>query len=114
MFTVNPAPKFWADVEIPVPGHEKPADIYIEFKHKTQEQLEEWSEKGRALAESQKKQAKIDVDTEFIAEIVCNWENVDTDFSEQALRTVLNNYAGAGRAIILTYRRELAEGRRKN
>lgn len=104
MFKLNPNPTFTASVEIPRPG-EDAGKIDFTFKHRTRDQVKaiiEASQGGKP-------------DIEILDDIVDGWgESVDAKFSRKALEQLLQNFHGAGLAIMRTYFKELAQGRSGN
>ena len=103
MFKLQPKPTFKARVPVTVPGEIKPAEITVEYKHMSLEQVREFFE---GLAGKQ--------DADALGEIVVGWADVDAPYSPEALATLLNNYPSTAAAMFETFRRELFEARRKN
>lgn len=103
MFKLQPKPTFKARVPITVPGETKPAEIEVEFKHMSLEQVRAFFE---GLVGKQ--------DADALGEIVVGWSGVDAAFDAEALATLLNNYPSTAAAMFETFRRELFEARRKN
>lgn len=104
MLKIQPNPTFWTPVQISVPGSEKPAVVDFEFKHKTKEQLVDFTGRlsdGRA-------------DNDILDEVIVGWKGADTDYSASALRDLLSNYPASGLEILRAYMAALTESRRKN
>lgn len=97
-------PTFRAKVEIPLPGGEK-ADFVGIFKHRTTEELREFStgeaSKGRS-----------DLDT--VLGMLEGWEGVDADFGREAVDTMLKQHHAASRCIGNVYVNELMQARLGN
>lgn len=103
MFKLQPKPTFKARVPITLPGETRAAEIEVEFKHLSVEQVREFFEGlvGKT-------------DAQALGEIVVGWSGVDQAFSPEALDTLLNNFPSASGSFFDIFRRELLEGRRKN
>ena len=102
MFQLDPNPKFSAPVSIPVPGQGE-AEITVIFRHKKKSDLQAYLDNAKGRS-----------DLDSCAEIVTGWSGVEADFSAEALAALLDNYHGAGLAILQTYLRELTGQRVKN
>lgn len=105
MLKLKPNPTFKAKVEIHVPGESTPAEVKVEFKHKTKDELEAFFTGPEAKGRS-------DVDT--VLSIACGWEGVDAPFDAENLATFFANYHGAARAIVVAYTEEITAARRGN
>lgn len=104
-FPLTPAATFPATVDIPVPGGFGPRKLRLIFKHKDDEQLNEFLEAGGKAAS----------DAEWLLGIVAGWEAVDAEFSPDNFATLLRNYhVRAGNAILDKYLFELTEYSRGN
>ena len=101
MFKIDPDPVFTAPIDIPLPGGERKS-FTGSFKHK-----------GRAEAQAFLESAQGD-DVEMVAEILLGWDGVDAEFSRETLARLLDNYVGAGAAILEAWALGLAGGRAKN
>lgn len=104
MLKVKANPTFKAPVEIPRAG-EAPAKITVEFRHKTDEEVDAFWQ--RANEEKLSNHAAL-------CELIVGWEGVDTPFSPDALMQVLQNYQAAGQALIRAYFDELSGARKGN
>ncbi|CAG9184285.1 phage tail assembly chaperone [Cupriavidus respiraculi] len=105
MFKIQPNPTFNLTVKVPTPG-EAPQSLKLLCHYKDEEQAREFL--ARAIeAEGQGERADL-------TEIVAGWEDVDEEFSPEALKRLLRNYGGAGRAIFQAYLDELQGQRRGN
>jgi hypothetical protein len=105
MFALRPNPifKFPATIQT-VDGS---VEVTFLFKHKGRKAL-------RAFYDSLGEGEKARTDTEAIGELVAGWEGVDTEFSIEALDTLLDNYPSAAKNIFEAYNKGLFEGRQKN
>lgn len=104
VFSLIAPETFSATVQIPRPGNES-AHLRLIFRHKSREQLNEWLESG-SDAKS---------DAQWISAIVDGWEDVDAEFSVEALERLFNNYHNrAVNAIVGKYLDELREARQGN
>jgi hypothetical protein len=101
MLKLKPDPTFFAKVSIPVPGA-KPASVKFQFRHKTKDQAEQWRQSvdGRD-------------DVELILDIACGWDLAEP-FDEENVGFLVQNYIGAGIAVVRTYLEELAGARLGN
>ena len=100
MFKLEPSPTFKFRVRLSVPGSEEPATLT----------LASW---GKSAEGNEK-------DARFLMGAIVGWESVvDAEgkavpFDETAFARAINNYPGAGLAILKAYARELNAGREKN
>jgi hypothetical protein len=101
MLKLKPDPTFFAKVSIPVPGA-KPASVKFQFRHKTKDEAEKWRQSvdGRD-------------DVELILDIACGWDLAEA-FDEENVGFLVQNYIGAGIAVVRTYLEELAGARLGN
>jgi len=104
MFKIKAKPTFVAPVSIPVPGGE-PETLMLVFRHKTRDEV------GEYLQRTASTETK---DVGPLMEIIEGWQDVDAEFSKDALQDLVQNYHGSVTAIMDAYVVELAEGRRKN
>jgi hypothetical protein len=104
MFKLKVDPTFKAKVAIPVAGGE-PKPITFIFKHRTRSALREWSSDPEVMKKE---------DVDYLMDMVTGWENVDEEFSRDALHTLLENYGGASFAIRDAYLAELTQQRLGN
>lgn len=97
--TANPT--FKCKVQIPVPGA-KPADVEFTFKGRTRDQFKEFVEglEGRK-------------DGDVIMDVACGWDLEDA-FGPESVELLIQNYIGAGRAVISAYMTELTDARTGN
>lgn len=98
---LNPDPVFKAKVPIPVPGS-APVKVEFTFKHKTRQQVLAWMEDRRE-----------DDEVGVFREIVAGWE-LDDEFSDENIKRLCDNYAGAGFVVLHTYLDELRGARQGN
>lgn len=105
MFKIAPNPTFLAEVAIPVPGGGK-EKLKLVFKHKTREQLEQYIERSRGTTPEE--------EPGLLTEIIDGWQDVDQEFSREALAELLSNHHGAGFHIMEAYIDELTGRRRGN
>ena len=103
LFSLDPAPTFWADVPLSIPGRKEPHVIEVEFPHKDAEELDAW-------IKSNKDRDNLDV----IASIVKNWRGVDVPLTREALAKLLNNFPASGTDIYIAYMREERASKAKN
>ena len=103
MFKLQPNPTFIATVLITIPGQVEPIPLEIEFKYLG-------VKAGQAFFDGLSGKR----DDVVLAEIVVGWCGVDTDFSVDALTTLLDNYPHSGAAIFETYCKKTLEAGRKN
>lgn len=110
MFKIVANPTFTATVRLSIPGSDVPGAVQITFRHKGTRALHAW------LASA----AKRETDTEFLGEIIENWQGVaDVDgqplaYTPDALAQLLDAYPAAGKEIIQAYNRQLADARAGN
>lgn len=91
IFKINPDPTFRVLVGIPVAGR-KSMPLDIEFRHKTRDELKEYSDGFSTKSE-----------IENLMDIVAGWRNCDAKFDQAALELLLQNYSQASNAIIAAY-----------
>lgn len=79
------------------------SELKLVMKHMRRSVLKEFSEAltGRS-------------DDDIVADIVVGWEDVDTEFSQDALRELLQEYAGAAALIWIDYQAAYQDAARKN
>ncbi len=104
MFQITPNPTFTATVDIPAAGG-RTEKLKLIFKHKTRNEALEYLRRSAADGED---------DASVLLEIIAGWEEVDAEFSREALNELVQNYAGAPRAIFEAYTAELMGQRRGN
>lgn len=102
LFNIDPEPRFWAPVKIPLPGG-KTGTIQAQFLHLGREEyIEFWKRhEGRPALEVMQK-------------IVFDWKGPDAGFSPETLARLLNNYGTASRAFFDTWRENLFGAAEKN
>lgn len=103
MLTLQPDPKFWAEVEISVPGKAERFAIQLEFKYRDKTEYQAWE------VEARKK-----TDQEAFADTVTNWAQVDSDFTRENFAKFLEKYPASALEIFQAYRHHSTESRRKN
>ncbi|MBP6772717.1 MAG: hypothetical protein KA154_06920 [Gemmatimonadaceae bacterium] len=103
MFRIEPSPLFWTAVRLTVPGEPAPAQVELQFAHKSVSDLREWVDRVR---ESN--------DRSTVAEVVRDWRGFDAEFSPDVLARMLQNYPAAGLEIFDQYVTALTESRAKN
>lgn len=103
MFVLKPKPTFEAEIAIPVPG-EEPGKITFVFNHKGRKELKAFFD---AISEDRS-------DVDFLSEIVVGWKDVDQEFNKENFEALLNDFLGAGAAILGGYSKALSEAREKN
>ena len=99
--SLSAAPTFKAPVPIPVPGGD-PVPVEFTFKHRTRDAALAWLEASR--------DAK---DVDAVLDLAAGWE-LDDAFNAENIERLLQNYAGAGVAIVNAYLEELRGARSKN
>lgn len=110
MFILDPDPTFKLKVSLFRPGTSTPQSITLVARHKTQDELIEWTKRVNPA----------DGDGAFLLEVVAGWEGVadrdrkPVEFSEDGFRALINNFPGAGLLIFKAYAEELNAGRLKN
>jgi hypothetical protein len=100
-FSLVPAPTFKAPVTIQVPGG-KSVQVEFIFKHRSREDFKEFMDglEGRK-------------DVDILLDVASGWELEDA-FEAKGLQQLVDNYMGAGQAVLQTYMIELTTGRAKN
>lgn len=86
-----------------IPNGTAPLPIKLKGRRKSREDLAAFMGSARERS-----------DTELLADAVAGWEDVDADFSTEALGQLLTNYAGASLAIFTAYIKAHSEAERKN
>lgn len=98
---LNPDPTFTAPVSIPVHG-KSPVAVKFTFKHRTKDAAQAWLDTVKDKG-----------DAEVVMECATGWE-LDDAFTQENIELLLQNYVGAGGAIVSTYLDELLAARAKN
>lgn len=101
--TLTQKPTFESPVKIPVPGG-KDVSVKFTFKSRTKEGF-------KAFMEVIKAEEREDLDV--VMDIASGWELEDA-WDRENVETLLDNYIGAGRAIIGTYITEQTGARQGN
>ena len=103
MFKLKPNPTFWTKADLSVPGEPEPAQIEVQFRHKSIPEINDYFARlpGRT-------------DADALGEIIAGWRGVDDQFNDDSLAALLANYPASARELFEAYRRELLESRRKN
>lgn len=127
MLKVAANPSFWAEVEISVPGQDKPHPIQIQFKHLPKDPATELIERARTPVEldeidleaseelgEEVKKSRMPSDYEVCSEIVLDWKGLDQPFSPEALQEFLQSYSAAGLEIFRRWMEELGGSKVKN
>lgn len=109
MFKLQPNPSFSVAVQIPVPGKDIAPPINFEFKHLGRRALKEFV---KNIKEEEKND---DFDPlPWLSQVVIGWEGVEKDYSLEAFDELLDQYPGAGFAILSKYVKESTEAKEKN
>ena len=114
MLKITPDPKFSADVQITIPGQEKPESLPLTFRYMNRLQYvellssfeEEKDKKGKVIKEGK-------TQIEAFPEFVLGW-GLEEEFVKENIELFLNNYPAAYREIFSAYSRLLIESRVKN
>lgn len=101
MFKLKPDATFPATIKIP--NGDSPLPLKLVFRRKSKEELAAWIDS-----------VPTKTDPESLGEIVDGWTDVDTPFTAESFRELLNAYSGAGMAIFTGYLKALTEAERKN
>jgi len=104
MFTIKANPTFKATVKIPGPGA-KPGELTLIFKHLSRDKTADF------FARTTKSKA---TDGVVLSEIVAGWEDVDAEFSAEALTELCQEHHSAVAAILDAYTAELRGAQAKN
>lgn len=116
LLRIVPKPTFTAEVNITVPGEEKPATIELVFKHQGRQALRAWVDAGRTPGPDGSPPS----DAQWLGQVVAGWAGpVDAagqpvPFTPAALASVLDAYPAAAREIYNAYLAALSESRAKN
>lgn len=102
IFKIDPAPSFWAPVEIPMPGGQV-GRFSIEYHYRNRDEYGELLQQAETLD---------DIDVLMLA--IKGWKGPDAAFSKETLTRLLRNYPGATRVIFRTYREHLLGAAEKN
>lgn len=110
MFKLDQVRTFKAKVSIPNPGQPKDAILEIEYKFKERDQILAYIDSMKPSEDGEQPRK----DDEILDEIVCGWNGVDVEFSQEAFSRLLQNYPGAARAIWNKYVSEVSISKAKN
>lgn len=100
-FSLTPAPTFPGKVAIPVPG-KLPEVLEFTFIGRTRDEF-------KKFGENRMEREAVDV----VMDIISGWELEDA-FNRDNVELLLQNYIGAGNALVMAYAQLLTEGRAKN
>ena len=106
MFKIKAKPTFEATIEIPAAGAEPAQQLKLVFKHKTRKETADfygWLPDTEGMT-----------DGAVLGKIIEGWKDVDTEFSEDALTELCEQYHDAVAIILDCYARELNKARAKN
>ena len=106
MLKLTPNPTFTAIVEISSPGGEK-EKVEFTFNYKTKPEYDEFMAR---TAKSKSKKAAV----EALIEIVSGWSGIDSEFSNDSLSKLIENYQGVETRIFAKYVEELTGARLGN
>lgn len=98
---LDPNPTFPATVIVPVAG-DAPVQVKITFKHRTKDQLQEFT---RSRADK--------TDADSILAMACAWD-LEEPFTEQNIEKMCQNYIAAPLEIYKAYLAELLGEKAKN
>ena len=92
MFKLIPDPTFTEDIELTVPGQIKTGTLKITFKYKTEDELEEFTNRveGKPF-------------NEVLPEIMVGWSGIPQEYNEENLTTLLKHYPMGGFEIYQAY-----------
>jgi hypothetical protein len=103
IFELDHENSFIGDVEIPLPGKQKPKILTLKFK---------WMSKTDKLEYLKNVSGKDDLTA--LKEIVLGWENVKAKFTDDSMAKLLDNYGNAGLIILNYWITETAKAKEKN
>lgn len=104
LFSLDQSPNFRFEAKIPSAGAD-PQSLFLYGVRKSRSELTELF----VTAQSQKTP-----DAELVAQVIVDWDNVDIDFSPEALADLCDRFPAAPWAILTAWRDALFEGRRGN
>jgi hypothetical protein len=104
-FKLKQNPTFWRPVGLKNLDGEVQT-LELELRHKTKTQLKAFY----ALLASEDKPS----DEDLVRDLVAGWRKVDTDFSEEALMTLMDQYPAAAGEIWADYQAAYQDAARKN
>lgn len=103
----KPDPTFTARVMIPVHGGD-PAPVVFTFKHRTKDAMSRLLDKVQAEVPAGTRS-----DVQVVQDIASGWD-FEEPFTAKNIELLLQNYAGAGRAIFNSYVQEIGQARSGN
>lgn len=115
---INADPTFTRPAQLTVPGGTDLASLDITWRHKTRDDLKEWS--ARPLRATERGLVPLEVEAEYLAEVIADWKGPLDDaglpvpFSVAALTRLLQQYPMAGQELYNQYLRAMTESRLKN
>lgn len=110
MIKLCPAPTFKVDVELPVPGEERPGLLTLTVRWMSRTDRQAW------FAAAVEKRD----DAAALHEVIADWHGVvdeagmDVIYSLQKLRTVIDHYEGVAERVLVAIAEGYREGRVKN
>ena len=110
MFKLNPNPTFTAKITIPVPGG-KAQPLTFKFKRLGRKALRDMF---AAMEKSRDEKVSESEELEMLMTFIDGWEDVDAEFSEEALGVLCDNFPGAIGAIIQGYTEKMFGAAEKN
>ncbi len=103
MFKLDPNPTFTAPVTGFKPGAGADESIVVTFKYRGRKELE------TMVAETADKTV-----LDLLLDVMTGWRDVPLDFTRENVEKLCDLYPAFPSAVLLTYKRELTEARRKN
>ena len=107
MLKITLDPTFKADVEITVPGQDKPGTIPLTMKYRGRDAFQQFAEELKSAAGKKKTVA------ESFPDFVEDW-GLKEEFNKENIETFLNNYPAAYQEILTKYSELLLVSRLKN
>ena len=107
MLKIIPDPTFKTPVQVTVPGQAKPETLNVTFRYMSRQS-------ALAFFTAAAKDKTSDLDC--LKNLITDWDGFDGPFpfTEENLKTLLDNYPAAGFDLLTGYRRQLFESRIKN
>lgn len=112
MLKITPDPTFKADVEITVPGQDKPGTIPLTFKYRGRDEFKKFVNTFLDITDEEVFLKK-EPDFKFFMEFVVGW-GLEEDFNKKNVGIFMNNYPAAFLEILSKYRQLSFESRLKN
>lgn len=103
MLKLTPKATFKTKVLIPIAGYSTPEEIEVEFKYLDIDGVQKFF--GGLNGKT---------DFENLKEIVVGWGNIEAEFSEKNLESMLKAYPRASMALFGTFSKEVLPSREKN